>query len=91
MFLFEIGRDVEGIEVLEVLFRRTCGAGPPLGAERFFKDSIHPHVDQYRKSRELLIATRIIEDKVVSSIFSITTSYCNIEQLENQQRQSLHD
>ena len=26
VFFFEIGRDVEGIEVLEVLFRRTCGA-----------------------------------------------------------------
>jgi len=29
------------------------------GMGRFFKDSIHPHVDQYRKSRVLMIVTRI--------------------------------
>ena len=50
VFFFEIGRDVEGIEVLEVLSWRVLGAEPQVGMERFFKDSIHPHVDQYRKS-----------------------------------------
>ena len=50
-WFFEIGRDVEGIEVLRVLSRRIRGAGPPIGMERLFKDSMHPHVDQERKSR----------------------------------------
>ena len=59
-FFFEIGRDVERIEVLEVLSWRICGAEPPLGKGRFFKDSIHPHVDQYLKIRERLIVTRIL-------------------------------
>ena len=60
VFFFEIGRDVEGIEVLEVLSWRILGAGPQVGKGRFFKDSIHPHVDQYRKSRVLMIVTRIV-------------------------------
>ena len=99
VFFFEIGRDVEGIEVLEVLSMTYAVFAVPSGArrqvlnevverprgssearrkpewnegpygprsseaggtpgdevgrshmERFFKDSIHPHVDQYRKS-----------------------------------------
>ena len=50
-FFFEIGRDVDWSEVLEVLSWRVLGARPQVGVGRFFKDLIHPHVDQYRKSR----------------------------------------
>ena len=54
VFFFEIGRDVEGIEVLEVLFRRTCGAGPPLGMEEFLWMRTSPQIEELRKKHWIL-------------------------------------
>ena len=46
--LSEAGRKLERSE--RPYGPHSSEAGGTPGTERFFKDSIHPHVDQYRKS-----------------------------------------
>ena len=53
----------------------TWGSAPRTGQERTSKNSMHPHVDQYRKSRELLIVTRIVINTIIGKKEDYSTKH----------------
>ena len=51
---------MDEIGVLEVLSRRILGAAPQVGAGRFIKTPISPHVEHYFKRGDLCVSTIVL-------------------------------